>query len=412
MHLNLSNAAGPNGTWQEGAPGTGQLASKVGERELNTLQEELAAIVEAAGLDLDVDNDGQLLEAISILFSGGNASAVLKNRVVNGDFALWQRGLSIAVGGTTIPSADRWNANADPAGPGTATLARTAFGIGQTNVPGGPKYYLRWTQTANATNAPNLYQAIEDVERYSDGPLSVSFWARCSSPVNISTRAIQVFGSGGSAPVQVGVETLAITSTWTRFSASYVLPSVLGQTIGPSSFLRVGFALPTGSTFTFDVADFQVELAEESSAFDRRPETLEQLIALRYFEKSYGLEVTPGTATRSGALHVVPAVPLSVAPEPIPNLREPFRVPKRVSPTVTWYAPLGTGTFPAGVGKVSVSSGSGTGANYWESVDVTTTNGSSVEDTGYPTRGDMTTHAPANPGNGAIAHWTADAELA
>lgn len=411
MHLNLSPGAGAGGTWQEGAPGTGQLASKVGAQELNTLQNEMAAIVEEAGLVLDEDDDGQLLEAVSILFSGGNASAVLKNRVINGDFAIWQRGSSIAVGSSTTQVADRWNASADPSGSGAATVARSLFGIGQTNVPGGPKYFLRWTQTVNATGAPNLYQALEDVALYSSGPITVSFWARCSTNVNVNTRAIQSFGSGGSPAVQVGIETIALTSTWTRFQATYVLPSVAGKTIGPGSFLRVGFSLPNAATFIFDVADFQVELAEESSAFDRRPETLEHLLAFRYFEKSYGLEVAPGTASRAGALHVVPYPGAGIPPEPVPNLRERFRVPKRVSPTVTWYAPLGTATFPVGVGKVSVASGSGTGADYWEAVDVTSTTGSSTEDTGYPTRGDMTAHIPWSARN-FVAHWTADAELA
>lgn len=417
MHRTDAPGFGPGNAFQEGQPGTGLLASVVGAKWLNATQEELVALVEAAGLAPDDEDNGQVLAALQLLFSAGNASAALKNRIVNGGFELWQRGTSIAVGSTTIFTADRWAANADGAGSGTATVSRQAFALGQTNVPGAPKNYLRWTQTANATAAPVIFQPLEDVERYSSGTITVSFWARCSSSVNTVTRAFQVFGSGGSPTVAVGAQPITITTTWARYVVTYDLPSVAGKTIGAGSYLRIGVSLPVGSTFTFDLADFQVEFASAASAFDRRPAALEYLFAARYFQKSYDLETAPGTVTTAGAFlfnatRVESVGGVFLAETKHYGARERFVVPMRAVPTVAWWAPLGQGSYPAGGNAVSIELLTGT-ADVWFGFDVVANNNATQESTGYPTRADVSADGalPTVSGGNGLAHWTANAEL-
>lgn len=417
MHRTDAPGYGAGNVFQEGQPGTGLLAAVVGAKWLNATQEELVALVEAAGLTLDDEDNGQVLAALQLLFSSGNASAALKNRIVNGGFELWQRGTSIAVAGSTIFTADRWAANADGSGSGTATVSRQAFALGQPNVPGAPKNYLRWVQTANATTAPVLFQPIEDVARYSSGTITVSFWARCSTTVNTVTRAFQVFGTGGSASTAVGAEPITVTTTWTRFVVTYDLPSVLGKTIGPGSFLRIGVSLPTGSTFTFDVADFQVEFASSASAFDRRPAAIEYLFAARYFEKSYDLETAPGTVTVAGARIFSSALSESVGGVYLAETkhrggRERFVVPKRAVPTLSWFAPLGQGSYAAGGTAVSETLLNG-GPDFWYAFDVVATAAASQDHTGYPIRADVSADVALSTlsGGSLLAHWTANAEL-
>lgn len=408
MNRNDGAGAGPGGTFQEGTPGTGLLAAKVPAKWTNALQAEYEALVLAAGLTLDDTNNAQLLAAMQILFSAGNTSAVLKNRVINGGFDLWQRGASFAIGTGNFFTADRWCANPDPSGAGTATISQQTFGVGQTDVPGGPTFYLRWLQTVNATAIPVLFQTIEDVARYSSGQITVSFRARAGANLNAGISVIQNFGSGGSTAVTVGVTAIAVTTAWQRFTATLTLPSVAGKTIGPANYLRVGVRLPQASTYTFEIADFQVEVGNAASSFDRRPLQLEYLLAARYYEKSYGVDVAPGTLTRAGSLQR-PAPLANTAPTPCTNLREQFRVPKRSVPTITWYAPVGTVGNPGGAGKISMNDF----AAGYVGVDVVATTGTNENTTGYPTRGDLTTGYPFSPTPhfALIAQWTADAEL-
>jgi hypothetical protein len=417
MHRTTADGFGAGNLFQEGAPGTGLLASKIGAQWLNTLQAELAAIVEAGGLVLDDEDNAQIGAALGLLFSGGNAAAALKNRAINGDFGLWQRGASLAITSPAQFTADRWAANADPSGAGAATISRQAFALGQTNVPGNPLHYLRWQQTtASSGGAPVLFQPFEDVARYSSGTITVSFWARASSSVNVATRAFQVFGAGGSATVPVGAADVALTTTWQRFIATYTLPSVAGKTIGPGSYFRAGLSLPNGSTFTVDVADWQVEMGENASAFDRRPPQLEYLFAARYFEKSYALETAPGAADRSGALAARGFNASSATPDDeqdITSLQERYRVPKRSTPTLLWHAPSGSVAHPASANAASFCSNNP--ADRVASIAIVSTVGATDHSTGYPRRAATPSGSYASQdflsGGAVWAHWTADAEL-
>jgi len=67
MHkINTAGATAEN-EFTEGNPGSGVPATVVGAAWMNSVQRELVACVEAAGLELDEDDDGQLLEALQTL---------------------------------------------------------------------------------------------------------------------------------------------------------------------------------------------------------------------------------------------------------------------------------------------------------------------------------------------------------
>ena len=57
------------GFFGPGNPATGQMSTRVTYEWLNAVQEELAAVIEGAGIDLDKTDNGQLLAALRTLFS-------------------------------------------------------------------------------------------------------------------------------------------------------------------------------------------------------------------------------------------------------------------------------------------------------------------------------------------------------
>jgi len=230
-----------------------------------------------------------------------------RNRIINGNFDIWQRGTSQTSAG--YGSADRWvNLHAGS----TKTASQQAFTAGQTDVPGNPKNYLRHvvSSVAAAANYVTSYQKIEGVDTLSGQTATVSFWAKADSNKNIATEFFQYFGSGGSPSSQVnaiGVTTHSLTTSWQKFTATVAIPSISGKTIGSdgNDYLGFVFFFDAGSDWnsrtnslgnqsgTFDIAQVQVEEGTVATPFEHRPTSVELSLAQRYYQKSFPMDVAP-----------------------------------------------------------------------------------------------------------------------
>src|SRR5580765_739461 len=71
----------------------------------------------------------------------------IKNRLINGNFDLWRRGTSLSAGTGKRYLADRFYTNSTGS---TVAPSRQAFTLGQTNVPGEPKYFHRAVVVSSA----------------------------------------------------------------------------------------------------------------------------------------------------------------------------------------------------------------------------------------------------------------------
>jgi hypothetical protein len=94
-----------------------------------------------------------------------------------------------------------------------------------------------------------LAQRIEDVYRLAGKTIIVSFYATCSvANLKVGIAPSQVFGSGGSVSTGPPFALVNLgTVAWTRYSASFVMPSVAGKTIGVGHFSQLSLYLSTGS---------------------------------------------------------------------------------------------------------------------------------------------------------------------
>lgn len=107
--------------------------------------------------------------------------------------------------------------------------------------------------SATASSFSTIGQPIEHVRRLANTTVTVSFWAKASAPLNIGVSLQQNFGSGGSpsATVLIAAQTIAATTTWTRYSLTFAVPSVAGKTLGSTlntSYTEVLFAFSSGAT--------------------------------------------------------------------------------------------------------------------------------------------------------------------
>lgn len=108
-----------------------------------------------------LDTDGTLAGQDFVPLSGGTMTGNLnvpsinsgpivgRNKILNGDFSIWQRGTSLSAGSYT---ADRWIIVG-----GSGTVSRQTFTPGSSPVPGYEgQYYLNWTITGNQQNCEML----------------------------------------------------------------------------------------------------------------------------------------------------------------------------------------------------------------------------------------------------------------
>lgn len=220
-----------------------------------------------------------------VIDGAGYSQYQYRNKIINGDFSVWQRGTSGSlVGGPGYVSADRWKIYVNAST--TMTLSRQTFTPGQTEVPGNPTYYARfdWLGTG-ASQFFSFEQAIEGVEHGAGDYLTISFYARTEQGDDMNLAVTQKFGTGGSSDVTVTNTPLSIDTTWKKFVITVAMPSITGKTIGVDNNLLITW-YRTGTLNSYlDIADVQVEVGQVATPFERRPSALELTLCQRYFHR-------------------------------------------------------------------------------------------------------------------------------
>jgi hypothetical protein len=227
---------------------------------------------------------------------GGGQYAAGKNKMINGDFGIWQRGTSFASPSGTY-TADRWLVAISGGSAGTAS--QQTFTPATAPVAGYEgQYFMRLASNAGATYL-ELTQRVEDVRTFAGRTVTLSFWAKATTSVTFTPLFRQSFGSGGSANVDTSGTAQAISSSsWTRYSVSVTLPSLSGKTIGTSSYLGV-FLFSSAGTTASNTVDFwgvQLEsgvLTPFQTASGGSPQA-ELAMAQRYYWRAGGDSVYQG----------------------------------------------------------------------------------------------------------------------
>jgi hypothetical protein len=274
----------------------------------------------------------------------------LRNLIINGNFDFWQRSTSQNTSG--YGSADRWN-NIH-SGPSSKTASQGVFAVGQTEVPGNPKYYFRtvFTSSGGSGDICLTLQNIEDVKTLAGETATLSFWARTTgSNKDIATEIIQYFGTGGSpspspSVLSIGTTTHTLTSSWQKFTTTVFIPHLTstGQvggtplTIGTNGndYLGLNFWFEAGSNInssrtnslgnqsgTFDIAQVQLEIGTVATPFEHRPIGVELGLCQRYYQH--------------GPLTAFPTVIGSSSTYFATNFR--CATPMRSTPSITFFAP-------------------------------------------------------------------------
>jgi hypothetical protein len=265
------------------------------------------------------------------------------NAIINGAFDIFQRGTSVTAGISTYVS-DRWATVANHSG-GTVVYTKQTFTPGSSPVSGVPNY-LRMTATSPTGASYNtLYQRIEDVNTFAGQTVTLSFYAKADATRSVTISPFQDFGSGGSSQVGITTSSVSLTTTMTRFTYTFAVPSITGKTVGTSSYLGFELQLPLNVTSTIEITGVQLESGSTATAFNRNASNIQGELAAcqRYYYRLTANATAVystfgwGSAGNSTGTNIVVKPPVSM----------------RVTPAAVEYSTLGL-TDGASVTAVTV----------------------------------------------------------
>jgi hypothetical protein len=249
-----------------------------------------------------------------------------RNKIINGNFDIWQRGTSFTLSNSTNTySTDRWRFLGNAF---TGTLTRENFSPGQTEVPNNPDYFAKWTVTTNPAGNMAFGQYIENVRTLAGKTATLSLYLKSSSTIsadNLEIRCRQV--TGGTGDTNNAINIGEITTAWKKFTFQLNIPSLTGAGLGTpnASYLALEILSPSAHTSAFDLSIAQVQLEEGTVAttFEQQPFSVELAMCQRYYQQ--------------GPLTAFPTVIGSSSTYFATNFR--FATPMRVTPSLTFFAP-------------------------------------------------------------------------
>ncbi len=343
----------------------------------------------------------------------------LENLIIGGDFNTnpWQRGASFVSPATTDYTADRFQIRKSGAQEFTITQ--------DTDSPSHADSGLFNTQcmktvvtTPNVGPGATEFTTIEQpIEGYMAMPIyqnsfSIGFWVFSS----VAGTYCVTFQNNARDRNYISEYTIVSPNTWERFEFLIVHDGVGTWEIGNLAGLRAIFTLDAGSTFqgssdtwqggdliatsnqvNFSASggnDFRIALIRciKDSVADTywmRDRMTQLALCQRYYQKSYNVDVDPGTVTPSGV-----AGTTTTGSAVLTGLDTTLLGSMRATPTIEWYSSA-TGTIDNVANITDVAD-----------VPITSTTGTGENNTGYPIA-----TASVNANKVLEGHYTMEAEL-
>jgi hypothetical protein len=254
-----------------------------------------------------------------------------RNFVHNGIFTINQR-LPGAI--TTIGyPVDRWGVttNLDTISSAQVTLGDTArAAIGDESATFGLGNTFTGSATTGAYNLVDHH--IEGVRRLANKTVTVSFWANSSvAAINFAANLAQNFGTGGSpsATVVLSGQKVVLSSTWSRYTLTFNLPSISGMTLGTNNndytLLRFWYSSTTTGiqdggigqqSGTINLWGVQLEIGNKATVLEKRDPMLELSLCQRYYQGPHSMVISGYGSTVGGGVGQSQLLPVKMRATP------------------------------------------------------------------------------------------------
>ena len=227
-----------------------------------------------------------------------------RNKVINGNMSVWQRGTSVAVS-TLGYTADRWFHQSYNG----ATISRQP--TSDTSVLPNVQYCARVQRNSGVTSTNFMYftQSMETQEsiKVSGKTITLSFYARKGANFSATSNAFKaelfygtgtdqnmIFGYTGQA--QLFTSTFTLTSSWVRYSVTATIPVTSTEITPLFGYTPTGTA---GANDYFEITGVQLEEGSVATPLEQRPIQQELALCQRYYQRMVdpaGVGVSTGGA--------------------------------------------------------------------------------------------------------------------
>jgi hypothetical protein len=358
-------------------------------------------------------------DAVSVTLNQVPNYQSYRNIIINGGMGVDQRNNGAAITTSAAYPIDRFVFYGS--GGGAWSNQRVVDAVSKVS-----NYALKTTVTTPDTSlaATDNYLYIQRIEGYNVAHLqfgtanaatvTLSFWVKCSVPGTYSVG----FNNGAYTRSYVSQYTVSVANTWERKSITLTGDLTGTWTYVNDTGLSINWALGMGSTYsttanswqtgtfhsvtgstnlfatngaTWQVTGVQLEAGPVATPFEFEPFETTLRKCQRYYEKSYNVDVVPGTNTTTGQ-YVSSVSSTAYTGYLVGHVS--FKVPKRSSTLVL----QSYDSINGAVGKV-------TRENYGASQTSVNFAADLIGETGFRV---LNTGAA---GNGLGFHWTASAEL-
>jgi len=258
---------------------------------------DLVVVEQDIGDNMQKIDDGAVALQNSIN-SMQSVQTAYRNVIRNGDMSIRQRGIS-GFTASGVYTVDGWfKNNVD----GTHTISPVNESLQSGGGMNGAKASIQSVVSGQANSVIDyayVSQRIESVRTLAGQQVTLSFigYAISGSP-KIGIEVEQFFGTGGSpsATLQTSVSAITLNNTFTRYSVTFTIPSIVGKSVGTSDtdYLCVYFWLSAGSNFssrssnigiqntTIYLTDVQLEAGSSATPFERLPQQVQLAWCQRY----------------------------------------------------------------------------------------------------------------------------------
>ena len=259
-----------------------------------------------------------------------------KNLLINGDFKVSQRGDYSSA--TSVSSSnyylDRWKTDISGV---TATIQRQTV-----TLPDGTQTYsAKLAATSTAANSYLQLQQFVEVFPYMQGrTVTMSAWVRSNRQVRLRLEATSgnydsLKSHSGNGNWEYITQTVTLGTSISILKFGVILWSSSGANTGTST----GANINNGDYLEF--ANYQVEFGKVATPFEHRSIGEELALCQRYYEKSYDIDIAPGSNINTNGRS---AVYFSGTSDTGGNMitHVSFNTLKRGTPTITFYRNDGT----------------------------------------------------------------------
>ena len=287
----------------------------------------------SVGPDKKVDLAGDTMTGnLTVPSINGGQLAGFRNQIINGDFAIQQRGGSNTTG-AVYTWADRWFNRSAAANVQRFNLA---------DIP--PFNYQAGVSTGGILEQRLELQEIGRADRFV-GTWTLSYWAN-EVPQAPIVSFLNADAAGGGVSCTVGLAVSGeVRGTWTHYQHSITM-----ATPGASNIMLRVALIANATAGRTGFTGVQLEPGPVATPFEQRPIGAELALCQRYFEASG----TPN-ASRAARWHTY-RDGNGTASTPRSGFPHYFNVPKRANPTMTFFSYNGTS------GAVSNTTGGSTTA--------------------------------------------------